>query len=447
MKIFVLVVFILTYVLIISLPKYKMFITSGAAVLTAGALLIAGNINFLQILTSIDYNVILMLLGIMITVGLFSDSGMPNMLADKLITKIPNTMVTLVLLSVISGVVSAFIDNVATVLMLAPIGIAVAKKSKVSPIPVIISIAVSSNLQGAATLVGDTTSIMLAGASNMSFMDFFFMDGRFSIFWAVELGMLCTIPILFLIFRKANKKVSIESQNIKVKSIMPTILLLLTIVLLIIFSFVPNKIELTNGIICISVAIVGVIYYVIDCVNQSKKSKEPKQEDLSVKTKIGQLFKDSIDYETIVFLSTLFIIIFAVEEVGIIYDISQLFVKIGADNIFLLYTLIVFGSVIASAFIDNIPYVATMLPVINGLVVSLGAPANIQTLLYFGLLCGATLGGNLTPVGASANVVGIGILRKEGYDVKNGDFFKIGIPFTLVAVLAGYLFCWFVWAF
>ena len=445
MKIFVLVVFILTYVLIISLPKYKMFITSGAALLTAGGLLIAGNINFLQILTAIDYNVILMLLGIMITVGLFSDSGMPNKLADTLISKIPNTMVTLVILSVISGVISAFIDNVATVLMLAPIGIAIAKKSNVSPIPVIISIAVSSNLQGAATLVGDTTSIMLGAQANMSFMDFFFMDGRWSIFWAVELGMLCTIPILFFIFRKSNKRISIESQNIKVKSLTPTLLLVLTILLLILFSFVPNKPDITNGLICISVAVIGLIYFLITSIVESKKAQANGEQSL-LKDKLSNFFKDSIDYETIVFLTTLFIIIFTVEEVGIIRDISLLFAQIGAKNIFLLYTIIVFGSVIASAFIDNIPYVATMLPVIHGLVASINAPLNIELLLYFGLLCGATLGGNLTPVGASANVVGIGILRKEGYEVKNSDFFKIGIPFTLVAVLAGYLFCWFVWS-
>ena len=110
---------------------------------------------------------------------------------------------------------------------------------------------------------------------------------------------------------------------------------------------------------------------------------------------------------------------------------------------FLLYTVIVFGSVLFSAFIDNIPYVATMLPVIRSLCAVL--PTVSPYLLYFGLLCGATLGGNLTPVGASANVVGIGILNKAGYKVKNSDFFKIGIPFTLVAVLGGYTFCWFVW--
>lgn len=436
MKIFVLILFILTYILIIALPKYKMYITLATAVLTAGALLIFGWTNFLAVLNAIDYNVILMLFGIMVTVGLFSESGMPNKLADQLVSKIPNTMVTLVILAILSGVISAFIDNVATVLMLAPIGLAIAKKTEVSPIPVIIAIAVSSNLQGAATLVGDTTSIMLAGQLDMSFVDFFFMDGRFSIFWAVELGMLCTIPVLFFIFRKSNKRISIESQQIKVKSIIPTLLLVLTIVLLIVFSFIPNKPEITNGLICVGVALVGLVIYFVS------KSKE----QVSFKTAAVELWKESIDYETIVFLTTLFIIIFAVDMVGIIDDISKLFVSIGSNNIFLLYTIIVFGSVIASAFIDNIPYVATMLPVINSIVLGLNnAPKNIEILLCFGLLCGATLGGNLTPVGASANVVGIGLLRKEGYEVKNSDFFKIGIPFTLLAVLAGYLLIWFVW--
>ena len=146
---------------------------------------------------------------------------------------------------------------------------------------------------------------------------------------------------------------------------------------------------------------------------------------------------------TVFFLLFLFVVIAAVERVGIIKDISDIFAKVGGNNVFLLYTLIVFGSVLFSAVIDNIPYVATLLPVIEGLPASLAGVS--PYLLYFGLLCGATLGGNLTPVGASANVVGIGILQKEGYKVKNSDFFKIGIPFTLVAVLGGYALTWFVW--
>lgn len=426
MKIFILILFILTYVLIIALPKFKAYVTGAAAVVAAGALLIFGKTDFKSVITAVDYNVVMMLVGIMLTVGLFSESGMPNKLSEKLISKMPSAMAAIVLLSVMSGLVSAFVDNVATVLMLAPIGLAVAKKTGVSPVPVMISIAVSSNLQGAATLVGDTTSIMLGGFANMSFFDFFFLDGKLSIFWAVELGALLTVPVLLFIFRKDNKKLEYHAEEVKVTSIVPTVLLLLNLALLIVFSFIKEKSAYTNGIICLAIGVFGVIYYCLRFKGDSLKKAVA-----------------SIDFETTFFLVFLFVIIFAVEEVGIINDISELFIKVGNKNVFLLYTLIVFGSVLFSAFIDNIPYVATMLPVISGLCA--GLPNVSPYLLYFGLLCGATLGGNLTPVGASANVVGIGILRKEGYEVKLKDFLRVGLPFTLVAVLGGYLLVWFVW--
>ena len=418
--------FILTYALIVALPKFKTIITGVSAVVCGAGCLISGSITFKELFLAIDFNVVLMLLGIMITVGIFSDSGMPNKLADKLVAKIPSSLAAFIILSVLSGFVSAFIDNVATVLMIAPIGLAVAKKAEVSPVPVIISIAVSSNLQGAATLVGDTTSIMLGSYADMSFTDFFFLDGKLSIFWAVELGALLTIPVLMFIFRKDNKKIRLAEENIQVKSIFPTVLLLLNIALLIGFSFIPNKIETTNGITCVAIAAAGLVWYVIKNKGATRK-----------------MLAESVDYATVLFLVFLFLIVATVERVGIISDISEMFIKIGADNVFLLYTLIVFGSVLCSAVIDNIPFVATMLPVIEGL--AAGLPNVSPYLLYFGLLCGATLGGNLTPVGASANVVGIGVLQKEGYTVKNSDFFKIGIPFTLVAVLGGYALVWLVW--
>ena len=426
MKIFVLVAFILMYVVIIIFPKYKAWISAACAALLLVVLLAGGNITLGEAFGAIDFNVVLMLLGIMVTVGLFADSGMPNKLADKMVSKISGAVAALTLLAVMSGLISAFVDNVATVLMLAPIGLAISKKIEVSPVPVLISIAVSSNLQGAATLVGDTTSIMLGGFADMSFFEFFFLDGKFSIFWAVELGALATIPVLLFIFRKNKKNLTYKSENIKVKSVVPTILLLADIAALVALSFVPGKPAITNGLVCVGVGIIGIVHYIV----KNRKG-------------LFGLLKSSVDYETVLFLIFLFIIIGIVEKVGIIADISSMFASIGNKNVFLLYTVIVFGSVLCSAFIDNIPYVATMLPVIEGLAVSM--PGVSPYLLYFGLLIGATLGGNITPVGASANVVATGILNKEGYKVKSSDFFKIGIPFTLTAVIAGYAFIWFVW--
>lgn len=430
MKIAVLVFFILTYVLIIALSKYKVLTTGIIAAVVTALILIGGITDFTGVVYSIKYDVIFMLTGIMLTVGIFAKSNMPNKIADKLMSKLPNTLIAIVGLAVISGVISAFVDNVATVLMLAPIGLAIAKKTGVSPIPVLIAISVSSNLQGAATLVGDTTSIMLADALNMSFFDFFFYQGRFSIFWMVELGAFVTIPVLMLLCRKENKKLQYVSEEVKVTSIFPTVILLLNLTLLVIASFLNIEINflgssITNGVICLLCGVISLLYYTF-----------------AVKTEFKSNLKDALDYETVLFLIFLFLIIGAVSSVGIISDISQMIKSVGSSNVLLLYTVIVFGSVILSAFIDNIPYVATMLPVIAGISEGLGS---VSVALYFGLLIGATLGGNLTPFGASANVVAIGTLKKEGYTVKNSDFFKIGLPFTLVAVLSGYGLCWLIW--
>ena len=431
MKYFVLAVFILMYLFIIIKSDWKVYITGGAALLVTLGLVIFGNGSILEILSKIKLDILFMLIGIMLTVGVFADSNMPNKLADKLMSKMPNSIMALVIISLISGIISAFVDNVATVLMLAPIGLAIAKKIGVSPVPVLIAISVSSNLQGAATLVGDTTSMMLANAAGMSFFDFFFFNGKFSIFWAVELGALATIPVLIIVFRKYNKKLSYEGEKVEVKTIIPTIILLLNMALLVVFSFLDFEINLigydiTAGVICLVCGIASLIIF-------STTQKE----------KVTECVKRSFDYQTILFLVFLFLIIGVVQIVGIIDDISEMFKGLASSNLFLLFVVIVLGSVLLSAFIDNIPYVATMLPVIAGLTSVL--PQGADIVLYFGLLIGATLGGNITPVGASANVVAIGILQKNGEKVKSTDFFKIGIPFTLVAVLVGSIFIWLVW--
>ena len=149
-----------------------------------------------------------------------------------------------------------------------------------------------------------------------------------------------------------------------------------------------------------------------------------------------------MDFETLLLLLGLFLVIEGINEIGIIDDFAKWIVKVGGSNLFLLYSMIVWGSVLISAFVDNIPYVATMLPVLSVVTRDLGVE---PYLLYFGLLCGATLGGNLTPVGASANITAMSLLRRQGYNVSFKDYTRIGIPFTLAAVLAGYLFIWFVW--
>lgn len=422
MKTIVITLFILTYVIMLTLPKYRQYAAAAVAVV----MVILGVVSPLEAVNAIDWNVIMMLAGTMGTVYLCIESKMPAMVRDMLVNKLKSVKLIFVALALFSGFVSAFIDNVATVLMVAPIALAIAKKFNVSPVNTVLTVAVSSNLQGAATLVGDTTSILLAGYAGMDFMDFFVTDGKPGMFWVVQAGAVATIPILFLIFR--NEKNRIETTEItKVTDFMPTYALLATVISLVIASFIPNKPALTNGLIC--------VFFFIAVLRYEVGRDEP--------VATGHDAVLAIDFDTLLLLSGLFVIIQAVTNVGLIDDISNAFVNIAGDNLFKIYTILVWFSVLVSAFIDNIPYVATMLPVVSGISAQLGLE---PTLLYFGLLAGATLGGNITPVGASANIAAGGILKKEGYEISAGQFMRIGVPFTLVAVVAGYVLIWLIYA-
>lgn len=415
------ILFVAMYAVMIVRPKWRTL----AALITGAIFLITGILPVRSVFNEIDWNVILMIAGTMVVVDFFIESKMPNRIADILLDKADNVMWVTIYMSLFAGVISAFIDNVATVLMVAPVGLAVCRKLKISPVGMLISIAVSSNLQGAATLVGDTTSIMLGAYARMDFTSFFFMKGRPGIFWAVELGALATIPVLMLLFRKQKEPVHADEMT-KVSDFVPSFMLLGVVAALITASFIPGKPDITNGLICCCMAGVAVLYDLI----RTRKTKG-----------LVRALK-GIDFSTIYLLIGLFTVIGGIKAVGIIDDVAAAISRIGGSSLFLLYTVVVFGSVAISAFIDNIPYVATMLPVMQGVSTMLGIE---PCLLYFGLLTGATLGGNLTPVGASANITVIGILEKNGERVSFGDFARIGVPLTLTAVLAGYLFIWAVW--
>lgn len=421
--IYAIALFAVTYVLMLAFGKYRTYIALGSA----AAFIISGMLPFDQIGGSIDFNVLLMIAGTMGLVQLFIDSKMPALLADLVMEKVPNIQIAAVALALFAGIISAFVDNVATVLMVAPIALEICKKLKTNPIPFIIAIAVSSNLQGAATLVGDTTAIMLGSYANMSFLDFIIYEGKPGIFFAVELGAIVSAVILAWLFRKEKQPVPKGAPRTVVTDFVPTVLLVGMILLLICASFIQNKPAITNGLICVTLLVVGMVYSMV-----KTQSKEAVTRPLK-----------AVDFETIGLLFGLFLMIGGISNMGVIDAAAGLLAKLGGGNVFILYTIIVWASVLLSAFIDNIPYVATMLPVVTGLASALGIE---PALLYFGLLTGATLGGNCTPIGASANIAGIGILRKAGYEVKTSDFTRIGVPFTLAAVIPAYIYFWLLYA-
>ena len=260
----------------------------------------------------------------------------------------------------------------------------------------------------------------------MDFLDFFVFRGKPGLFWVVQAGAIAATLILFYIFREYKQSVRADGRT-KVRDYFPSMLLVGMVVLLILASFIPQKPSITNGLICVGLFAIGVLRSAI------------RKNNFGV---IWNALKE-LDYFTLLLLSGLFVVVGGVTRAGLVNDIAKIFVRLSGDNLFIVYTLLVWASVLFSAFIDNIPYVATMLPVTAGIAQVLGVEPYI---LYFGLISGATLGGNLTPIGASANITALGILRRDGYEVSAGEFMRIGVPFTLTAVTVGYALIWLIHA-
>lgn len=433
-----LVLFAVTYLLMLRLPQYRPWVAlCSAAVFIALGELGMYDFSLRAALAAVDYNVLLMMAGTMGTVALFIESKMPTKLAEMLIVRVPDVRFAVCMLALFAGVISAFVDNVATVLMVAPVGLAIARKLKISPVPVLIAIAVSSNLQGAATLVGDTTSILLGSFADMNFFDFFWMHGRPGIFWGVELGALASLLMLLRLFRRETQPIEARVET-QVEDDVPAALMLLTVGLLIAASFLPRPqggvllalYELRSGLVCMALCLFGVARACLRA--HSIKPLRRAAEEL--------------DCDTLLLLFGLFIVIAGIRAAGVIDAAAALFHAVAGEDPFRLFTLLVAVSVVLSAFVDNIPYVAAMLPVVQSIAALMNNGAGMEPyVFYFGLLTGATLGGNLTPIGASANIAAIGILRKNGEAVTTRDFLRIGVPFTLAAVLTGYVYLWLVW--
>jgi Na+/H+ antiporter NhaD/arsenite permease-like protein len=414
-----LAVFVASYVLFVFLPNRRTIVAICGAVL----IVLLGAISFKEAFLAINWNVMGIFVGTLVVADIFMESRVPAWLAEVIVDKAKNTAWAILALCALTGFISAFVENVATLLIVAPIAMSLAKKLNINPVRMMIAIAISSNLQGTATLIGDPPSMLLGGFAKMNFMDFFFYRGKPSIFFAVEIGALASLAVLYFIFRNRRQKTVLVPVE-KVKTWFPTILLVVLIVMLAGSSFFDPGFSYIAGTLCMIFATISIIW---------KK--------LANKGSIIKGVK-SLDWDTTFFLVGVFILVGAITFTGWIETISEGLSKVIGKNIFLGFTLLVFISVIVSAFVDNVPFLAAMLPV----AISMSQRLSINPSLFlFGLLIGASLGGNITPIGASANIVACGLLKKEGYSVKFGEFAKIGVPFTLAAVTAAYLFIWFVW--
>lgn len=411
-------VFLLAYFLLIIKAARPIYITTAASLL----LVAAGAISGQQALEAINFNVLGIVGGMMILAELFVRSQAPGFFAGLLVGKVRTATAVLIVISAFSGVVSAFIDNVATVLIVAPIAFDIAKKLRISPVPFIIGIAVSSNLQGMATLIGDATSVILATTADLNFLDFFWLKGRPGIFFAVELGAVASLFVLWWIFRYLRQPAKYKRSG-SVVTWVPTFLLVAVILTLALSSLIPNRPDYLIGVITIAFGILGLLW----------------------NTFAGHLEFSwrSLDWETLGFLTGVFILVGSLSATGVIDSLANYITQLTGGNLLITYLVLVWASVLISAFVDNIPYSLAMLPVAKQIALTIGCS---PYLLMFGLMVGTSLGGNITPIGASANVVATGLLRKRGYDISFGEFIRIGLPFTVAAVTAGSAFIWLLWA-
>lgn len=413
-------VFVVSYVLFIILPKYRTFVAAGGVVVLLATL----SISPLHAFISINWNVMGIFIGTLFVADVFIESRVPAFLAEKIVSRSKSVKWAVLFICALVSFISAFVENVAAVLIVAPIAFALAEKLKIDPVKLIIGIAICSNLQGTATLIGDPPSMLLGGYAKMNFIDFFFFHGRPSIFFAVEIGALASFIVLYFFFRKNRQAVSAVPVE-KVKSWTPTFILVGLVVALGFSSFIDTGFSFAAGILCMAAGMISLVWKLV--------------------RREGRFFSTlkSLDWDTAGFLAGVFILVGSLTEAGWIDRIADGLAHVVGGQLFMGFALIVLCSVLFSAFVDNVPYLAAMLPVTASLASRMGL--SDPTVLMFGLLIGASLGGNITPIGASANIVAVGLLKKRGYVTRFGEFVRMGLPFTIAATLVGALFVWLFW--
>ncbi|MGI5096888.1 TRAP transporter large permease subunit [Treponema socranskii] len=439
MKWVVLTLAVMMYALVIIVQHKKIVFTSATAlvILLLGAIFpesifSSGGVPlraypFIHAFTSlVNWNVLMIYVGSMIIAALFIYSRMPAYIADIMVEKAPNTGIAIVLILAMTGIISIFVENVATVLVMAPIALALCKKLKIDPTYFMIGLAVMSNLEGTATLVGDPPSMIFASYAGYTFNDFFVHAAKPSIFFFIQTGMITGCLYFYLFFAKQKEKPDLDKSE--VISPLPFFLLLAMIFGLAAISFLHFDCEFLSGLYVLTLGIAGVLWF------RFVQRRPPRETWLLIK---------GLDWETIAFLIGIFIVVGAISETGLLSDFAHILARITGGNVFVGFMLILVVSVVISGFVDNVPYIIVMLPVAQ----TLASRMDLAAELYmFALLIGSCLGGNLTPFGASANVVAMGILKREGYPVDFAGWLKTGAPFTILTTAAAAAALWFVWA-
>ncbi|MEW6173398.1 MAG: ArsB/NhaD family transporter [Bacillota bacterium] len=413
------VIFIATYILIVSERIHR----TVAAFVGAAIIILAGIIPSDKAAGFIDWNTIGLLVGMMIIVGVTRETGIFEFLAIRAAQAAKgHPLAILSSLAFVTAFVSAFLDNVTTVLLIVPVTFAIARKLDLNPMPFLVAEIIASNVGGTATLIGDPPNIMIGSATRLGFMDFIV-----NLAPVVILIQIVTVFLLELIYRK-DLYISLDRRNR-------------------IFEFdaraeIKDYHLLRKSLIVLGLVIAGFLLHQYLHIESMVVALSGAALLLLVTRTDPERPLNAVEWPVIFFFIGLFLLVGALERVGVISLLARLSLEATHSATIMSGMLILWLSALSSAFIDNIPFVATMIPLIK----EMGRLGHIQNLnfLWWCLSLGACLGGNGTIIGASANVVVAGIAEKRGLLISFIGYMKVAFPLMLVSIVisSGYMFLW-----
>jgi Na+/H+ antiporter NhaD/arsenite permease-like protein len=416
------VVFVIAYLLLASEKVPRTAAALGGAGVLAAVGLVTADTAFFDHDTGVDWNVIFLLLGMMIIVSVVKQTGLFDYLAIWAAKRARGRpFAVMALLVVITALASAFLDNVTTVLLVAPVTLLVCDRLGVPPVPFLLAEVMASNIGGTATLIGDPPNIIIGSRAGLTFNDFLLNLGPIVLLLLVVFVGLCR-----WLFRDAfqvdpervaqvmalDEREAVRDRGLLVRSLVVLGLVILGFVLHGVLGTDPSVVALLGA---------GVIVVV--------SRTEPAQ------------YLEDVEWGTLVFFMGLFVMVGALVHVGVIDSLGRAAVDLFGSDVLLASTVLLFGSAVLSAVVDNIPYVATMAPLVQDVANAMPDPHAAQS-LWWSLALGADLGGNATAVGASANVVVLGIAARYGHPISFWKFTRYGLVVAGVTVALCWPYLW-----